>query len=106
MGEPVAVIESSAAMHGRVRFETNRSLSGMGHERYRASEKIVGHRPVDEIARTLIETGQVDFVHIHGSMITVELAAGRGPEGLKELIEAMFIYYRPGVEVPTEESFQ
>ncbi len=106
MGEPVAVIESPAAQHGRVRFETNRSLTGMGHERYQAGEEILDHRPVDEIARMLLDTGQVEFVHVLGSLITVELASGHGSEGLKELIEGAFIYYRPGVEVPNEASFQ
>ena len=47
MGEPVAVIEKPSTNHGMVRFETNRSFTGMGHERYRRGETI---RPWDEVA--------------------------------------------------------
>ena len=34
MGELVAVVEKPSATPGVVRFELNRSLSGMGHERF------------------------------------------------------------------------
>lgn len=57
-----------------VRFETNRPLSGMGHERYTSIDDVVGDRPVDGAARLLFETGQIDLVHIFGNIITVELA--------------------------------
>ncbi len=106
MGEPVAVIETPSAVHGRVRFETNRSLTGMGHERYQFGQEILGDRPPDQIAHRLFETGQVDEVHVYAQTVTVKLRAGSEADGLKELIEDLFTYYRPGVEVPTEESFQ
>ena len=86
-----------------VRFETNRPLSGMGHERYASIYDVVGDRPVDDAARLLFETGQVDLVHIYANMITVELARGSTSEGLAELIEGMFTYYVPGVVPPTDE---
>jgi hypothetical protein len=35
MGQPVTVIEKPSSVSGVVRFETNRPLTGMGHEIYR-----------------------------------------------------------------------
>ena len=73
MGEPVTVIEKPSNRTGFVRFETNRSFTGMGHERYEAGEEIFGDRPPDEIARRLFETKKVDEVHVYGQAITVKL---------------------------------
>ena len=105
MGEPVTVIEKPSNNHGMVRFETNRSFTGMGHERYRAGEPIYGDRPADRIARMLFETGKVAEVHVYGQTVTVKLLPGCSSEGLKALIEDLYTYYRPGVEVPDPESF-
>ena len=103
MGQPVTVLEKPSVRHGVVRFETNRPLTGMGHERYASIDDVVGDRPVDDAARLLFESGQVDLVHIYGNMITVELARGATSQGLAELIEGMFTYYVPGVVPPTDE---
>ncbi len=105
MGEPVSVIEKASGRHGLVRFDTNRSFTGMGHERYHRGDPILGHRPPDVLAQLLLDTGQVDDVHVYGQTVTVRLAAGASSEGLKEVIEGLYIHYKPGVEVPTEESF-
>ncbi len=105
MGEPVSVIEKPSARHGMVRFDTNRSLTGMGHERYVVGTEIVGDRPPDVVARLLLATEQVDAVHVYGQSITVQLASGANSSGLKEIIEDLYVYYKPGVEVPTVESF-
>ncbi|MEM9893441.1 MAG: hypothetical protein AAF962_21495 [Actinomycetota bacterium] len=106
MGEPVTVTEKNSNRPGFVRFETNRSLTGMGHERYEAGQEIYGDRPPDELARRLFETKKVDEVHIYGQAITVKLFAGADTSGLREIVENLYIYYRPGVEVPTPESFE
>jgi hypothetical protein len=103
MGQDVTVVERASSRPGMVRFETNRPLSGMGHERYASLDDVVGDRPVDDAARLLFETGQVDLVHIYGNMITVELARGATSQGLAEVIEGMFTYYVPGVVPPTDE---
>ena len=103
MGQDVTVVEKASSRPGMVRFETNRPLTGMGHERYASIDDVVGDRPVDDAARLLFETGQVDLVHIYGNMITVELARGATSQGLAELIEGMFTYYVPGVVPPTDE---
>ena len=98
MGQPVAVVERPSSRPGVVRFEINRSLTGMGHERYRSPADAGGDRPPDVLARLLFERGGVDAVHVFSNVITVDLAEGAGPEGIKELIEQLFIHYREGVE--------
>jgi hypothetical protein len=105
MGEPVTVVEKPSSNHGVIRFETNRWLTGMGHERYLAGQTVYRDRPADQVARRLLDTGQVDEVHVYGQTVTVKLASGGSASGLRELIEDLFTYYRPGVEVPSPESF-
>ena len=105
MGEPVSVIQKPSVQHGKVRFETNRSFTGMGHERYVLDQPIHGNRPPDAVARLMFESGKVEAVHIYAQPVTVQLLPGASADGLKELLEDLYIYYKPGVEVPTEESF-
>lgn len=105
MGEPVTATEKPSSREGFVRFETNRSFTGMGHERYIADEKIIGDRPPDVLAQRLLDTGQVDEVHIYGQAVTVKLFKGATTDGLKAIIEDLYTYYMPGVEVPSPESF-
>jgi hypothetical protein len=103
MGQPITVTEKPTTTPGVVRFETNRNLTGMGHERYRSAADATGRRPVDELARQLLERGGVDAVHIYGNVITVDLAKGAVSTGLGELIQELFIHYLPGVLPPTDE---
>ena len=105
MGEPVTVIESASGRHGYVRFETNRSFTGMGHESYRLGDAIHGERPPDEVAKVLLATGKVDEVHVYAQTITVKLKDNQDSSGLAEALEEIYIHYRPGVEVPTPEMF-
>ncbi len=105
MGEPVTVIQSASSRPGYIRFDTNRTFTGMGHESYMAGETIYGDRPPDVIATRLLETGKVSEVHIYAQAVTVKLTDARDSAGLKEVIEELYTYYRPGVEVPTPESF-
>ena len=105
MGEPVTVIETASSRPGYVRFETNRTFTGMGHESYQAGQLIYKNRPPDEVARSLFESGKVDEVHVYAQSITVKLFEGADSSGLKQILESLYTYYRPGVEVPTEESF-
>lgn len=100
MGQPVTVVQKPSSKPGVVRFEINRSITGMGHERYRADQPVSGDRPPDRLARTLIEQGGVDGVHINSNVITVDLGKGGDASSLAGLIERMFIYYGPDVEVP------
>jgi len=102
MGQLVTVIEKPSSRPGIVRYVTNRALSGMGHERYNEGTEILGDRPTDELARRLIDTGQVSGVSINGNVVTVELSRTEY-DGLLEVIEDLYTYYVPGVEIPTDE---
>jgi hypothetical protein len=97
MGQQITVVEKPSARPGVVRFETNRSITGMGHERYRSDQEVAGDRPPDELARRLFAHGGVEGVHIHSNVITLDLAKGARTEGLRELIHDLFTFYRPGV---------
>ena len=102
MGQPVTVIEKPSSRAGIVRFETNRVLTGMGHERYTSADQAVGVHPADVLARRLFERGGIRAVHLNGSVVTVELEANDA-SGIKELIEGLYTYYLPGVEPPSDE---
>src|SRR5438874_13365523 len=96
MGQPITVTEKPIHKPGFARFEIDRSLTGMGHERYRAGDEITGHRPPDELARRLIATGSVDAVHVYSNEITIDIRKGFDDAGLKEIIEHLFLYYGEG----------
>ena len=102
MGQPVTFLRTTSPRPGIVRFELNRTLTGMGHERYRAGREIIGNRPVDELARRMLATGKLTAVHIHGSMITAELTES-DTAGVAEVIADLYTYYVPGVEIPPDE---
>jgi hypothetical protein len=103
MGQLVAVVEKPSPRPGILRFEANRSLTGMGHERFTAPDQAVGPRPAASLARTLLGTGSVDAVHIYGNIITVELARGFDGSGLGDIVRDMYQYWKPGM-VPTFEA--
>lgn len=105
MGQIVNVVEKASPRPGVVRFDTNRVLSGTGHERYRATQPVEGNRTVDEIARRLFAHGGVAGVHINGSVITVDLEKGHTSDGLADIIRGLYTYYVPtdaadGVDTP------
>jgi hypothetical protein len=95
MGQPINVVEKPSRTPGVARFETNRSLTGMGHERYASVDDIVADRSVDELARRLFDSGKVRGVHVNGSVITVELVDGDSGEGLLDVIRGLYIHYPP-----------
>ncbi len=98
MGQEITVTRKPTSRPGVVVFELNRSLTGMGHERYRSPE-VVGHRPVDELARRLFEAGGVRSVHVYSNIVTVQLAEGGHADALVDVMRDLFTYYREGVEV-------
>jgi hypothetical protein len=104
MGQSVTVVAKHSSNPEILRFEINRSLTGMGHERYRSLDDIVLDRPVDRLARRLFEHGGIDGVHVNSSVITVDLAGGRVGDGLQKIIEDLFRFY-PGTpdEEPVDE---
>ena len=97
MGQPITVTETRTTRPGVVRFELNRSLTGMGHERYRSRDAATGVRPVDELARRLFDHGGVEGVHVYSNVVTVDLEEGHSSDGLKDVVENLFIYYSEGV---------
>lgn len=103
MGQPVTVIQKQTSRPDVVRFETNRVLSGMGHEIFRSRAEATKPRPVDEMARRLFDHGGVELVHINGNVITVQLSPNGASTGLKEIVEDLYIYYGEGVEVVIPE---
>ncbi len=106
MGQMVAVTEKPSTTPGVVRFEINRSLSGMGHERFASVDDAWGDTPSDELARRMFATGQVSGVHVYSNIITVDLMKGHDSEGLAELIAELYRYWKPGVEPPSFEDLQ
>jgi hypothetical protein len=99
MGQLITVSRKPSIRPDVVIFELNRSLTGMGHERYRSADDVVRDRPVDELARRLFEVGGIEGVHIYSNMVTLDLAPEGEPEGLEDIIQGLFTYYREGVEV-------
>jgi len=95
MGQPINVIEKPSSTPGVARFETNRSLTGMGHERYASADAIIDNRAVDELARRLFDSGGVRSVHVNGSVITVELVDGWTGDRLLDVIRGLYIHYPP-----------
>ena len=102
MGQPVTLIKSSSPRPGIVRFELNRSLTGMGHVRYEAGDEILADDPASELAGRLFDAGGVAAVHVYGSMVTVTLASTEIGD-LETVIRGLYTYYLPGVEIPSDE---
>ncbi len=103
MGQSVSVIRKPSSVGGRLRFEINRSLTGMGHEYYRDAEAATGPRPPDDLARKLFEVGGIESVHINSNVITIDLVKGESDDGMAAIIEDMFLHWRPGMVPPTDE---
>jgi hypothetical protein len=100
MGQPINVVEKPSPTPGIARFEINRSLTGMGHERYASADQIIDNRAVDELARRLFATGGVTWVHVNSSIITVALADGWAGEQLLDVMRGLYIYYPPATAAP------
>ena len=104
MGQPITVVEKPSSRTGVVRYETNRALTGMGHERYRAGDEILGAAPADELARRLFDRGGIAGVHVNGNVVTVELTEAEAEaEGIDEVIASLYLYWGEGVEVPSDD---
>ena len=103
MGQLVGVVERKSTTPGVVRFELNRSLSGMGHERFGSVVDAIGSKPSAALARQLFATGKVDSVHVYGNIVTVDVAKGYDSSGLADIVREMYRYWKPGVEPPIFE---
>ena len=105
MGQPVTVIQKSSTNPGVQRYEINRSITGMDHERFEATQEILGERPPDKLAKAIFELGGVDKITMNSNVITLDLGKGGvDPTQIMSIIVDMFTYYLPGVEVPSFDS--
>jgi len=109
MGQPITVIEKPSRSNPAIlRLETNRPLSGMGHERYLQPPGPLLQRPVDELARRLFARGGVESVHINGSVVTITLGGGQTGAGLADVTRELFLHYgdtpTDTVAVPLDEA--
>lgn len=93
MGQSIVVNEKPSSNPGVTRFETNRAITGMGHERYLAGTEVWGDRPPDELARRLLARGGVLGVQINSNVVTVDLEMGHDATGLKSIIENLYRFY-------------
>jgi hypothetical protein len=84
-----------------MRFETNRTLTGMGHERFSSMADAVGPRPAAALARQLLATGKVDSVYMYSNIVSVDVSKGSTAEGLGDVVRNMYQYWKPGMEMPT-----
>lgn len=100
MGQMVSVVQRPSTMPGVIRFEANRNLTGMGHERFTSASDAIGDRPAASLARKLLSTGKVDSVHIYGNVITVDVRKGHTVDGLDEVVRTMYQYWKPGMVPP------
>ena len=103
MGQLVAVEQKAGGASTVVRFETNRSLTGSGHERFASAAEAKGPRPAAVIARRFFEAGHVSWVHVYGNCITASLEAGASQTGLNDIVRDLYQYWKPGMVPPTLE---
>jgi hypothetical protein len=112
MGQPITVVEKPSSNPAVLRFETNRPLTGMGHERYTSAPGELLVKTGDELARRLFAAGGIESVHINGSVVTVTLSGGQTGAGLGDVVRNLFLHYgeQPAeggvaahVEAPTDE---
>jgi len=100
MGQQVSVVEKPSIRLGTVRYELNRSLTGMGHEHFASMKDAVGPRPAAALARQLLATGKVDSVYMYGNVVTVDICKGCTADGLADVLRDMYQYWKPGMEMP------
>ncbi len=101
MGQPITVLETTSTSNPAIlRFETNRPLSGMGHERYESPPSDLLQRPPDELARRLFAHGGVEKIHVHGSIVTVTVGGGHTGAGLGDIIRNLFLHYGESPDQP------
>ncbi len=94
MGQPVTVIEKLTSLPGVIQYETNRVLSGMGHDTFTPDRPPQRNRPVDVLARRLLERGGIHSIHVNGNVITVRTDS-HDATGIKEIVEDLYLYYPP-----------
>ncbi len=100
MGQSVNVREMPSSTPGIVRFETNRSFTGMGRESYSSLDDVLAERPPDILARRLFELGGVEHVSISGGMVTIKSSRPDPAGDYQRVIEDLYLFYLPGDPPP------
>jgi len=98
MGQAITVTRKAGTRPDIVRYELNRSLTGMGTERYSADHPVMGTRPPDELARRLLALGTT-AVTVYSNVVTVNAPADKLASlrsDIEDTIANLFIYYRDG----------
>ena len=104
MGQPITVVSKPSSRADIVRYETNRALTGMGHERYSVGDEVAGTTPADELARRLFARGGIARVHVNSNIVTIQLADVEADvDGIDEVIASLYLYWVEGVEVPGDD---
>jgi len=101
MGQQVSVVEKPSPRRGVVKYELNRSLTGMGHEHFASMKDAVGPRPAAVLAGQLLATGKVDSVYMYGNIVTIDISKGYTADGLSDVVRNMYQFWKPGMEMPT-----
>ncbi len=95
MGQTIAAKSRPGSRPEVAIFDLDRSITGMGVERYVTVESAAGKRVVDVLARRLLEVGAT-AVSAYSNVLTVEAPPGSWPaleEKVLSVIEHLFHYY-------------
>ena len=104
MGQPISVVFTRSSKPDIYRFEVNRCLTGMDHERFQVDDEIIGDTPSDELARRLFSLEGVAGIHLNSNMITVKSDGSElSIEELIETISDLHIFYNDGMEVANDD---
>jgi hypothetical protein len=106
MGQAITVTRVRGVHPEVVRFELNRSLTGMGIERYHRDEPVNSSRPPDELARKLFALGAT-AVTVYSNVVTVQAPPdvwSRIGDDVETAITNLFIYYRDGAAPAPEHA--
>ena len=104
MGQPINVVLTHSSKPEIYRFEVNRCLTGMDHERFQVDDEIIGDTPSDELARRLFSLEGVAGIHLNSNMITVKSDGSElSIEELIETISDLHIFYNDGMEVANDD---
>ena len=104
MGQPINVVFTRSSKPEIYRFEVNRCLTGMDHERFQVDDEIIGDTPSDELARRLFSLEGVAGIHLNSNMISVKSDGSElSIEELIETISVLHIFYNDGIEVANDD---
>jgi hypothetical protein len=95
MGQPITVSVRAGARPEVRFFDTNRSLTGMAIETYRAADPPDGQRPPDVLARRLFDLGAT-LVTVYSNVVTVEAPSEKWAQieaKATHTVEHLFEYY-------------